>query len=206
MRLAIDTTGLKNYIKKINKAQKNVKPIMSTALNEVGDSLVGILATSMSKETGLAIEQVRGQMRVTRAKKDDLTYQIEVNNQLLEGDASALEGKRESRDFGKRKPDTLVIIVSQQDELVCADCEELAAAGPMPIETAREHIPKHPHCRCIIMPYAPKGRRLPVTMTSLTGTDPAKRAGRRQDREMTLRQMAKEILDKTASKIKIELE
>ena len=75
----------------------------------------------------------------------------------------------------------------------------------MPIEAAREHIPKHPNCRCVIMPYVPKGKRLPVTMTTMTGTEPAKRSGRRQNREMTLRQMAQEILDKTVTKIRIEL-
>jgi hypothetical protein len=205
MRIEIDTSDLKNYIDKLEKTAKAIPTTMVAGMNVVGDGLVAVLATNLSKETGLAVEQVRGLMRVKRARGSDLSYDVIVNNRLLEDDPTTLEGRRESRDFGKQAPKVLVIIVNQKDDLVCNDCEELAAAGPMPIETAREHVPKHPHCRCVIMPYVPKGKRLPVTMTTMTGTEPAKRSGRRQSREMTLRQMAQEILDKTVSKIKIEL-
>jgi hypothetical protein len=205
MKIEIDTSDLKDYIAKLEKTAKAIPTTMVAGMNVVGDGLVAVLATNLSKETGLAVEQVRGLMRVKRARGSDLSYDVIVNNRLLEDDPTTLEGRRESRDFGKQAPKVLVIIVNQKDDLVCNDCEELAAAGPMPIETAREHVPKHPHCRCVIMPYVPKGKRLPVTMTTMTGTEPAKRSGRRQSREMTLRQMAQEILDKTVSKIKIEL-
>jgi hypothetical protein len=189
----------------LTRAKETTTPAISVGLNEVGDGLVSILTGNIAKETGLDVEAVRGLMRVKRATKNDLSYDVIVNNRLLEDDPSTLEGKRESRDFGRQRPDTMVIIVNQKDDLVCPDCEELAAAGPMPIETAREHIPKHPHCRCVIMPYAPKGRRLPVTMTSTTGTSAGRRSGQRQNRDITLRQMAQTILDQMATKIRIEL-
>jgi hypothetical protein len=205
MKIEIDTSGLKEYIAKADKAENVIQPTLSASLNTVGDGLLSLMATNFSKDTGLSVEQVRGLMRVKRATKRDLTYDVIVDNKLLEEDPSTLEGRRESRDFGKQKPETLVIIVNQKDDLVCPDCEELQAAGPMPMEIAKRHVPKHPHCRCVIMPFTPKGRRLPVTMTTTTGTSPAKRSGRPQDREMTLRQMAQEILDKTVTKIKIEL-
>jgi len=205
MKIKIDTSAVEEYSRKLDRAEKATKPIISVGLNEVGDGLVSILARDISKETGLAVEQVRGLMRVKRATKNDLKYDIVVNNRLLEDDPTTLEGRRESRDFGTQRPKTLVIIVNQDDDLVCQDCEELAAAGPMPIEAAREHIPKHPHCRCDIMPYAPKGKRLPVTMSTTSGTSPSQRSGQRQNRDVTLRQMAQEILKKMTTKIQIEL-
>jgi len=205
MKIAVDASDLNKYADKLARAEKSTTPTIMVGLNEVGDGLVSVLSTSLSRDTGLAVEQVRGMITVKRATKTDLSYDVVVNNRLLEDDPSTLEGRRESSDFGRRQPGSLVIIVSKNDENVCMDCEELQAAGPMPIEIAKEHIPKHPHCRCIIMPYVPKGRRLPVTMTTLSGTDPSRRSGRRQNVDMTLRQMAQDILNKTATKIRIEL-
>jgi len=205
MKIGVDTSDLLSFVRRLGKAKEATTPALAVSINEVGDGLVAVLATNISNDTGLGLEQVRGLMRVKRATRNDLAYDVIVNNRLLEDDPSTLEGRRESRDFGKQRPETLVIVVSIKDDLVCADCEELAAAGPMPIEIAREHVPKHPHCRCVIMPYVAKGKRLPVTMTTTTGTNPAARSGRRQSRELTLRQMAQEILDRTATKIRIEL-
>ena len=205
MKIKVNFDDVIEYAKRLTRAKETTTPAISVGLNEVGDGLVSILTGNIAKETGLDVEAVRGLMRVKRATKNDLSYDVIVNNRLLEDDPSTLEGKRESRDFGRQRPDTMVIIVNQKDDLVCPDCEELAAAGPMPIETAREHIPKHPHCRCVIMPYAPKGRRLPVTMTSTTGTSAGRRSGQRQNRDITLRQMAQTILDQMATKIRIEL-
>lgn len=204
MKIGVDTRDLVRFIGRMDEASKKTTPALAKSINEVGDGLISILASNLANDTGLSVSQVRGLMRVKRATKADLKYDIIVNNRLLEDDPSTLEGKRESRDFGKQKPDALVVIVSQHDDLVCEDCEELAAAGPMPMQIAREHIPKHPHCRCVIMPYVQKGKRLPVTMTSVTGTGTAKRSGRR-NADLTLRQMAQDILKNTRTNIRIEL-
>jgi hypothetical protein len=205
MKVGIDLSDLLKFTKKIEDVDKVTKPVIAQSINTIGDGLITVLAAKLSKDTGLAIEQVRGLMTVKRATRNDMDYEITVKSELLEDDPMTLEGRRESRDFGKQQPDMLVVIKTQMDELVCMDCVELEAAGPMPIEEARKHVPKHPHCRCIILPYVQKGKRLPVTMTSLTGTSTAKRLGRRQDVEMTLRQMADQILSKAQTSIKIEL-
>jgi hypothetical protein len=207
--IQIDTSDLEKYVSKLGNASKATTPVVETSLNEVGDSVVSLVAVNLARQTGLGLEQIRGMMKVQRAKSGSLKYEVTVKGGLMEsGPAAArkLEGGRESDDFGERQPETMVIIVSKEDELVCPDCEELAAAGPMPYEIAQEHIPKHPHCRCVIMPYAPKGRRLPVTMTTVSGTDPKRRTGgRRIDVDMTLRQIAQQVIDKTVTKIRIEL-
>jgi len=204
MKKAVDLSGLKALNKKLAKGGEAVKPAMTKSLNKVGDDLVSTLTQRLSKESGLPVERVRGMMRVKRATKNDMAYKLTVDGRIWDDDPRTLEGKRESRDFGKIDPSSMVIIVNQDDDLVCMDCEELAAAGPMPLKIAKEHIPKHPNCRCIIMPWAQRGRRAPVTMTSLSGTSAEKRSGK-PNRDLTVRQMAQEILNKTMTNIKIEL-
>lgn len=207
IRVDIDASELADFAKVLEKTQKLTKPAMALGLNEVGDGLVSLMATSVSKQSGLTLEVIRGSIKIKRASRSDLSYQMTLDPNLFSSPAQSLQGASERTDFlSKTAPDTLVIVVSKKDELVCMDCEELDAAGPMPLSVANAHVPKHPHCRCIILPYVQKGQRLPVTMTSLSGTDPAKRAGVDiGDMNLTLRQMAQRILDSTASKIKIGL-
>jgi hypothetical protein len=203
--LNIDTSNLMDFTRRLAAAQRVTNAAVAASLNEVGDGMVAVMATNIAKTTGLEIEQVRGLMKVKRATRSNLTYELDINPRLTQ-EATGLEGRRESKDFGKREPGQLVIIVSKKDELVCMDCEELAAAGPMPVETAMEHVPKHPNCRCIIMPYVQKGKRLPVTMTTTTGTSTQRRMGATAvDERQTIRQLAQNILDRTHNSIKIQL-
>ena len=209
LRLSFDTSEVVAYTKRLAKVEKATKPVIAAGVNEIGDSLVSIIATSLVQQTGLSLEQVRGLIRVDRASRNDPSYELRINEKLLqEGALRKLEGQRENIDFGARVPGTLVIVVSKKDELVCMDCEELEAAGPMPIEIANQHIPKHPNCRCIIMPFVPKGRRLPVTMTTVSGTDPKRRVGGKKvivEADATIRQLAQRVLDKTTKTIRIDL-
>lgn len=201
--IKFDTAELIKYSEKMVKAQRVTNIAVAQSLNHVGDELVSILSSNLSRQTSLSLEQVRGLLRIKRATRNNLNYDIAVPEGLVsEREARVLEGRRE-KGFGPFKPGQMVIIVTKKDELVCMDCEELGAAGPMPVEKAMEHVPKHPHCRCVIMPYVEKGRRLPVTMTSLSGSDPIRRSGR--DESSTLRQLAQEILDRTARGIRVEL-
>jgi len=205
--IKVDTSEVLELGRRVTALQRVTTAGVAIGLNEVGDGLVSVLATNISKDTGLEIEQVRGLMKVRRASRTNLNYEVEIDPRLSGADVSELEGRRESKDFGKRKPGSLVIIVSKNDELVCMDCQELAAAGPMPVETAMEHIPKHPHCRCVIMPYVQKGKRLPVTMTSVTGTSARARMGASSipEERQTIRQLAQKILDRSHNDIKIQL-
>ena len=207
IKLNIDTSELLDFVKHLKKAAKVTKPVLAVGLNDVGDSLVSLLAVNLTKTTGLLLEEVRGLFKVKRAKVSDLTFDVMINPELLEEGARRLEGGRESTDFGKMDPNRLVIWVSKNDELVCMDCEEMQAAGPMPAATAAKMHPKHPNCRCILMPYVQKGKRLPVTMTTVSGTSAGKRGGRKTvvDQDRTLRQLAQDILDKTSKAIRIEL-
>ena len=209
IKIGIDTSELVEFSKRCAEAVKVTKPVLAAELNDVGDELVATIATSLAKQTGLGLEVVRGLLRVKPAKRSDLAYEVKIDPRLFEAGAGRkLEGQRESTDFGRNRPDELVIVVSKQDELVCMDCEELAAAGPMPAAIAAQHVPKHPNCRCIILPYAKKGKRLEVTMTTVSGTDPTRRIGGKKavvETDRTLRQLAQGIMDKTSRAIRIEL-
>jgi len=208
--IKVDTTELEEFSKRIAKAQNVTAPSILAGLNDLGDQLVATMARDLASSTGLSLEQVRGLMKVTRASTVGRTmhYDVKVNHGVFASEAARrLEGRREDTDFGQRRPGTLVVVVSKKDELVCPDCEELEAAGPMPVEVAERHVPAHPNCRCIIMPYVPKGRRLPVTFTTVSGTDPRKRMGGKApvNVDLTLRQMAEAIINKAVSRVRIEL-
>lgn len=210
INLKVDATALLLFANRAAKVSKITTPLLVVGVNTVGDGVVAIVAKSLQERTGLTLEQVRGMMRVKRASKGSLGYEVTVNKRLLTEDVDTLGGQREIREFGKRQPGEMVIVVSKKDELVCMDCEELAAAGPMPIEIAMQHVPKHPNCRCIIMPYVQKGRRLPVTMTTLSGTSAQRRMGRGQLRtpmetDVTLRQLAQNVIKSANGKMKIGL-
>jgi hypothetical protein len=208
INLAVDTSDLVKFTKGLEEGEKVTKEVLTTSVNTIGDQVTSLVATSLARDTGLSLEQVRGLMKVKRAKRGDIVFELTIKSALLEEDAGRkLEGRRESTNFGKRAPDEMVIIVAKDDELVCMDCEELAAAGPMPLQVAKQHIPKHPHCRCVILPYTPKGKRLPVTMTTVSGTDPRKRMGGKKpiDTDMTLRQIVNDVMKKSVGKIRIEL-
>ena len=206
LKVAIDTTDLVEFVGQAEKVPKVTKPALATGLNLIGDHLVTVLSRNIQRSTGLGLEQVLGLIKVDRADDKDMAYEVRIDHRLLSKDARTLEGQREIREFGTEAPDTLVIIVSKEDELVCMECSILSASGPMSIEIAKQHIPAHPNCRCVIVPYVRPRRRLPVTMTSLTGTDPVRRASAGPmpvDVDVTLRQLAQSIADRTATNIKI---
>jgi len=208
IKIDADTSDLVAFAKRLENVGKLTKPVLADGLNEIGDSLVALIATDVSKKTGLNLEEVRGLMRVSRANRSDLTYDVTLKSRLIESPKGReVEPGKESKDFGKREPGELVVIVTAKDDLVCADCVELEAAGPMPAEIAAEHVPKHPHCRCVIMPYVQKGKRLPVTMTTVTGTDPKARTQTSTPLEddLTLRQLVQQVMDKSATHFRVEL-
>ena len=208
LNLKVDTSALLKFAARTATASKMTKPVLAAGVNSMGDRVVSLIATTLTQSTGLTLEQVRGMIKVKRASRDRMNYEVIVSKRLMTEKVDTLAGQREIRDFGTRQPGELVIIKSKNDELVCMDCEELAAAGPMPIEIAKAHVPKHPECRCIIMPYSQPGKRLPVTMTTLSGTSASRRAGRKRisiEQDVTMRQLAQNVLNNAGGKLRIAL-
>jgi hypothetical protein len=209
INLKIDTTALVKFANRAAMVAKITNPLLAIGVNTVGDGVVALVATQLQQRTGLALEQVRGMIKVRRASRGSLKYEVVIDQRLMQEKVDTLAGQREIKEFGKRQPGEMVIIQSAKDELVCMDCEELAAAGPMPIEIAMQHVPKHPNCRCIIMPYNQPGKRLPVRMTTLSGTDPKRRMGGQLrtplETDVTLRQLAQNVINSAGGKMKIGL-
>jgi len=209
INLKIDTDALVRFANRAAMVSKITNPLLAVGVNTVGDGVVALVATQLQQRTGLTLEQVRGMIKVRRATRGNLKYEVEVSKRLMEEKVDTLAGQREIREFGKRQPGELVIVVSAKDDLVCMDCEELAASGPMPIEVATQHVPKHPNCRCIIMPYNKPGKRLPVRMTTLSGSSTGRRMGGQMrtplETDVTLRQLAQNVIAQAGGKMKIGL-
>ena len=209
INLKIDTTALMKFANRAAAVAKITNPLLAIGVNTVGDGVVSLVATQLVQRTGLSLEQVRGLIKVRRATRGSLKYDVVIDKRLMTENVDTLGGQKEIREFGKRQPGELVIIKGQDDELVCMDCQELQAAGPMPIEIAMQHVPKHPNCRCIIMPYVQRGKRLPVRMTTLSGSDPTRRKGGQLrtplETDVTLRQLAQNVINSAGGKMKIGL-
>ena len=206
VKIGVDADALLDFSKRVAQAAKLTTPTLIVGLNEVGDGLVSTMARTLSRDTGITLEQVRALMRVHRATRSNPAYEVSISRGLFDEDTSRMEGGRESSDFGTRRPGALVQVVTQKDDLVCMDCTAMEAMGPIPIEMAREHVPVHPHCRCVIVPYVQPRRRLPVTMTTVTGTSSRRRAGTTPlEADRTIRQLAQDILDRSATTIRVQL-
>ena len=125
LKIDIDTSELVEFVTALTRAQKLTTPLITAGLNEVGDGLTSLIATSFSKQSGLTLEQVRGAMDIRRASRGNLSYEISVDPDLIGNkDPASLEGGRERTDFlSKSNPSMMVIVVSKKDELTCMDCE-----------------------------------------------------------------------------------
>jgi hypothetical protein len=60
-----------------------------------------------------------------------------------------LKGQRANW-YKRYRGDTLVKIVSQNDDAVCKSCRDMIAHNPYRYEDARKQLPHHPGCRCQI--------------------------------------------------------
>ena len=206
VKIGVDADALLDFSKRAAQAAKLTTPTLIVGLNEVGDGLVSTLARTLSRDTGVTLAQVRALMKVERATRNRPAYEVSISRGLFDEDTSQIEGGRGSSNFGTRRPGALVLVISQKDELVCMDCTAMEAMGPVTIEFANEHVPVHPNCRCVIVPYVQPRRRLPVTFTTVTGTSSRRRAGTKPiDQDRTIRQLAQDILDRSATTIKVQL-
>jgi hypothetical protein len=60
------------------------------------------------------------------------------------------------RSHGGLWKDELVNVLTAGDELVCEECDDIAAGGPYEIDEAHGLIPAHPNCRCAFVPAEDK--------------------------------------------------
>lgn len=168
IRVDINARDLVKFTQNTDKVPKSqIGVAASKALNKVGDKLIDEVVTAVVTQTGLKSDVVRRNIDVSRATPDKLQYKIDATRALVEAPASRpMPGARRFK-TGRKSDDyfyaeELVNIVTMEDEIVCPICDELAQDGPYPIAEARELIPAHPHCRCVVE-YARPRRELPVS-------------------------------------------
>ena len=104
MKIGVDASDLLRIHQEARRSSKQTKPALAKSINEVGDGLVAIVASNLAKDTGLSARTgARADAGEARDQRNDLAYDVIVNNRLLEDDPITLEGRRESSDFGKRQ-------------------------------------------------------------------------------------------------------
>lgn len=174
MRLTIDTGDLLNWAKFAEQQVQKSKPLLASALNQLGDSLSRNIAIDLSRSVGLPVDTVRGMMDTARATTKKLEYEIDIAK--LTDPRLLTNRPLPARDFPRREEtgfaaSELVNVQTAGDDNVCETCEGIAEAGPYTIEVARAMIPHHPNCRCTLVPFTPT-RRIPVTYSTRFGAAP----------------------------------
>lgn len=170
MKIRIDGKDLLRWSQRLDTKHRRVRGAMVSSLNFIGDKMVNEMAQDLGQQTGLNPEVLRTKIRVKRATRDDLTYNINAHRALLD---EQMPRPMPRRPFQRRpddffRPGELVNIVTAGDDKVCPRCEALVERNPFTIEEARTELPHHPHCRCQVEPYRHR-RELPVEVRPARG-------------------------------------
>jgi len=104
---------------------------------------------------------------------------------------------------------TLVNIVTMGDEVVCEKCEEAATLSPYTLMDARQQLPIHPNCRCVLQTWS-SFRRLPVQFGQPGAAPPQmmtmKQLGRAVTKELTGKISMAATTEASATKSEAEYE
>jgi hypothetical protein len=92
----------------------------------------------------------------TRGKARKKSPEAEILERALGIERSAALEELASLVEETVQEEVLVNILTAGDDLVCEDCQDIAADGPYDIDKARDLIPAHPNCRCAFVPWDDK--------------------------------------------------
>ena len=168
----------------LTAARHQAKADQVDALNAAGEALIRNIAADVSQQTGLDPEKVRNLINTKPATETNPEFVIDaskVTNQAFMADRRRWPKGR----TGVIRPGTLVNIITMEDDKVCQKCQDAHEEGPYDLETAKQMLPLHPHCRCLIW-TAESIKRVGVTF---------QKAGERPTTEpMTMRQLAENLI------------
>lgn len=161
--VTIDTSDLLRLAGVFIEKAATSNTMIAGALNIVGDQVSDQVVETVSEQTDVPVENIRGLVYISRADETNLLYNINATRALIDAPATR---PMPQRGFVRRPSDyfhnaELVNIVTMGDELVCPICQDLETSGPFTIEEARAMLPVHPHCRCVVQTFRPR-RSLPV--------------------------------------------
>lgn len=166
IRVSIDASALVRFVQNLQRVPAAIERAAARALNSIGEQVLDSVMDAVSAQTGMDAELLRNYIMVQRATPDNTEFSIDASQALIEAPETRpmpLAGRRRfaQRPSGYFHAEELVQIVTMGDELVCQICQDLEADGPYQIEEARQLIPAHPHCRCLVQSHRSR-RELPV--------------------------------------------
>jgi hypothetical protein len=158
----IDATDIIRYIQSLEKAPQEIQKGASLSINRIGDLVVNDVVSEIAGEVGMEEEVIRRALRITKSTPNTMMYRINAEAALI--DAPATRPMRGKRKFATKsdnyfQKDELVKVVTMEDDDVCKICERVREGGPYPVGRARDLVPAHPNCRCLIQPIRDKKGR-----------------------------------------------
>jgi hypothetical protein len=76
--IKLDTSAVKAAAERLERAQSEIRPAISRALNRAGDQTTTAVGRQLAEETGLGVRQVRQAMTVRRSTPASLVYEISI--------------------------------------------------------------------------------------------------------------------------------
>jgi hypothetical protein len=172
MDVTIEAEDLLKWARYFDEMPAKIKPAMAHALNYIGDQIVDKTVRYIADTTGLDPEDVRGMIVVSRATPNNWEWSMDASVVAPPSlDWSRPWDSRSSSTADPFAQQTLVKVVTMEDEAVCQRCQDAAEDSPYTLEQAQALLPVHPHCRCLLQPYS-SHRRLPVTFGQAGATPP----------------------------------
>lgn len=181
MEIQFNVDDLLKWARAFDEAPKRSKAAIARALNTVGTQIERSAASAVAEQSDLDPNDVMGMINITEATPEDLAWEMDAS-------AVALQQLEWSKPWEKSTDhsfdqETLLNIITCDDETVCEICSEAAANGPYSAEEIqnltikwKDYVPPnsvtgtrtnllHPNCRCSTQPWK-SYRRIPVALGS----------------------------------------
>jgi hypothetical protein len=167
IELHIDADDLLKWSRYLREISERTPAAIARGMNTYGQNVARAAVQFMSQTTGVDYEDINNLVHIKEATPEDLTWELDASNLV----PPSLDWSRpwDTPDDGSFDTQTLVKIVTMQDDLVCPICKAAAENSPYTVAEA-EGLRQgydidgflHPHCRCGIQPWE-SSRALPAT-------------------------------------------
>jgi hypothetical protein len=166
MEIKIDADELNGWARFYKEeAPSKAHIALSMALNSIGTTVVASVVSYIADQSGLDPDEIEDMVTVTEATPDNLVWEMDASRVAPPTlDWSRPWDTRDNQTNSAFDTNTLVNIITMEDELVCQKCQDAADNSPYTIEEAQALLPIHPNCRCPLQNYV-SYQRLPVVFS-----------------------------------------
>jgi hypothetical protein len=211
VKLKVNVDELLNWGRFGEQMSQRTPAAIARALNAYGEGVAKGAAQRIAEKTGIDINTIAETITIKRATPDDLKWSMDAS--MLSPPDARWSRPWESRNEKAFEQDTLVNIITVEDDCVCEACEEAASKGPYTMAEVRDlqakwadFVPKtlgggvrtnliHPNCRCTIQSWKSL-RKVPVMQQ---GTP---KPGAPPPQKFTVRQLGQLIASEIRTEIK----